>query len=420
MARNHSQCRSTRSSNYLHDECWVSCFSQKTRRRLGQSLCNSVECESLAESRVVVSENVTPGHHPTMAIAFIFRLSSPSSENMPPRRPAATTTTERRKRRNRNMNRLAASWTMLLMVLLPTDRGAAFVVIPHHPQTLAARSTRSLSFSRNSSSRIEGNQREPTKQDLAVMDEMIGKLLGAEPYELPGAVKNAIRVIRSPRFFLRIAELADASSDQGLKTRYGNLAQNLVATLDAVMSLAQEQMDDLTARIERIVQAAAEPDSGEFLVPLTPERLAAMRTAFAAYDDHSTSTESKSAAAAADEGFLSTIDAWMNKAHLDGMDGMVVILQTLLQIYAARRLSQQIKEPSPLLVTLLQQSPTGWDATLRSSGGASSSTNSSSVVREIQRHMEAIILSLETGSMAQKVQAEFLREMVRVAESVAA
>jgi hypothetical protein len=364
-----------------------------------------------------------------MAITFTFRLSNPSSENMPPRRPAAAaattvTATEQRKRRNRSMYWLAACWTVLWTVLLPTDHVAAFVV--HHPQTLAVRRvsrTLSLSFSRNSSSRIEGNQREPTKQDLVVMDEMIGKLLGAEPYELPGAVKNAIRVIRSPRFFLRIAELADASSDEGLKTRYGNLAQNLVATLDAVMSLAQEQMDDLTARIERIVQAAAEPDSGEFLVPLTPERLAAMRTAFAAYDDQSTSTESKSAAAAADEGFLSTIDGWMNKAHLDGMDGMVVILQTLLQIYAARRLSQQIKEPSPLLATLLQEPPTAWDATLRSSGGGASSdsdtTTSSSVVREIQRHMEAIILSLETGSMAQKVQAEFLREMVRVAESVA-
>ena len=39
------------------------------------------------------------------------------------------------------------------------------------------------------SSRLEGNMRPPTKEELALMDEMITKLADAKPYELPNAVR---------------------------------------------------------------------------------------------------------------------------------------------------------------------------------------------------------------------------------------
>ena len=35
-----------------------------------------------------------------------------------------------------------------------------------------------------------------------------------------------------------------------------------------------------------------------------------------------------------DEGIFGSVDAWMNKSYEDGLDGMVGILQKLLQMYA--------------------------------------------------------------------------------------
>ena len=60
---------------------------------------------------------------------------------------------------------------------------------------------------------LEGNQRQPTANELSIMDEMITKLAEAKPYELPNAVRRAFRVCSSPRFFMRIAERARTTAD---------------------------------------------------------------------------------------------------------------------------------------------------------------------------------------------------------------
>jgi hypothetical protein len=172
-------------------------------------------------------------------------------------------------------------------------------------------------------SRLDGNQREPTIQELSIMDDMITKLMKAKPYELPSAVSKAIRVISSPRFFMRIAERVDIATNELEKQQLSTLASNLVTTIEAVVSTAEDKLDDRARGVETVVKAAAEPGSGEFLVPLSQERLEAMRVALKKIDPLDQ-----------DEGFLSTVDAWMNKSHMDGLDGMVVILQKVLQIYA--------------------------------------------------------------------------------------
>jgi predicted transcriptional regulator len=160
------------------------------------------------------------------------------------------------------------------------------------------------------SSRIEGNQRDPTEEELAIMDEMITKLADAKPYDLPNAVRRAFRVCSSPQFFMRIAARADeATNDE--KEKLSALASNLVATLDAVVSTTEDQLDERAKEVQNVVTAAAEPD-GEFLVPLSAERIQSMQDEVAKLDP-----------AIIDEGFLSTVDAWMNKSHQDGLDGMV-------------------------------------------------------------------------------------------------
>lgn len=284
-------------------------------------------------------------------------------------------------------------------------------------------------------SRFEGMQREPSAADLAVIDDMITKLLDAKPYELPNAVSRAIRVVSSPRFFLRIAERADKASDAIEKEKLSVLADNLVNTVQAVISVTEDSLDEHAKAVEKVVKAASEPESGEFLVPLSKERVDAMRSEIEGLDEGDLN-----------EGFLSTIDSWMNKAHQDGMDGMVNIMQKALQIYAGTVISRariQLQTnvgaalsghdqtaasaaaaatqgssdsaATTLLESLLHADPDDWDVEIRRGITAEDdkeAVTKDTLVGEVQKTMEGVILGLENGSMAQRVQAEFLRELV--------
>ena len=262
-------------------------------------------------------------------------------------------------------------------------------------------------------SRIEGNQREPSAQDIAIMDEMISKMADAKPYELPSAVKRAFRICSSPRFFIRIAELCDMTSDETEKDKLAALASNLAVTIETVVSTTTEQLDERAKDVESVVKAASEPDSGEFLVPLSPDRVDAMRESLKALEPFKL-----------DENFLATVDAWIVKSHQDGMDGMVNILQKLLQQYAAIQISraramQQKPSNTPaskVLENLLVADPETWEMEIQK--GLKNGASSSGLVAEIQRTMETVILGLENGSMAQRVQAEYLKEMVTRAEAM--
>jgi len=281
-------------------------------------------------------------------------------------------------------------------------------------------------------------QREPTAADLTVIDDMITKLSEAKPYELPNAVSRAIRVVSSPQFFLRIAERADEASDPMEKEKLSALAENLVNTIQAVVSMTEESLDERAKDVERVVKAASEPESGEFLVPLSKERVDAMRMVMEELDE-----------ADLNEGFLSTVDAWMNKAHQDGMDGMVTIMQKALQIYAGTAISRariQLQAnvgaalvgedqaaadaaaaaekessesaASALLGKLFFVDTDEWDAEIRKGIAEADDVSKDALIGEVQKTMEGVILGLENGSMVQRVQAEFLRELVTRIEAV--
>ena len=329
-------------------------------------------------------------------------------------------------------------------VLLSSRLRSEGLLPPHWTLATLSMSSSSPSDSPSSfsNSRLFGNQRDPTVDEIQVMDEMISKLADAKPYDLPLVVQRAYRVISSPRFFVRIAELADRcpeGSDEKLKLVA--LADNLVSTLDAVVSTAQDKMQEYTQDVERVIKAAAEPESGEFLVPLSNERLKAMRQAMSAVDTVSLDGDA----------FLSTIDAYMNKSHKDGLDLMVVILQNVLQLYAGRRILEARQKVAAVGTTttsttgstvaagelfneLLQTDSDRWDSTIlnglisRASVFATENDVGTEPVTptmlgdelivEIQRNMESIILTLESGSMSQRVQAEYLQELVKRIEHV--
>jgi hypothetical protein len=193
------------------------------------------------------------------------------------------------------------------LILLITSLSACFGFSPPHCVSHKICAHRFLSSNNQDDaarrSRFEGMQRDPTSNELSVMDDMITKLSNAKPYELPNAVSRAIRVVSSPRFFLRIAERVDAATDMMEKEKLSALADNLVNTIQAVVSMTEDSLDERAKDVEKVVKAASEPD-GEFLVPLSKERMEAMRKEVEDLEEECLS-----------EGFLSTIDAWMNKAH---------------------------------------------------------------------------------------------------------
>jgi hypothetical protein len=307
----------------------------------------------------------------------------------------------------------------------------------HHQQRLQFSSSSSSSSSDPSfqQSRLFGNQREPTIEEIQIMDEMIYKLANAKPYDLPLSVQRAYRVISSPRFFVRIAELVDQYMDDSNeeKMKLITLADNLVSTLDAIVSTAQDKLQEYTVDVENVLKAAAEPDTGEFLVPLSRDRMDAMRSAMNQLDTSILDGDT----------FLLTVDAFMNKSHKDGLDLMVTILQNVLQLYAGRRILETRRrirqkqndrttttasiETNNLFDQLLQTDADQWDSTIRNGivytpseieDNNHTTTIMNELILEIQRYMESIILSFESGSMTQRVQAEYLQELIKRIEFI--
>mmetsp|Transcript_66707 Transcript_66707/g.74738 ORF Transcript_66707/g.74738 Transcript_66707/m.74738 type:complete len:347 (-) Transcript_66707:78-1118(-) len=315
-------------------------------------------------------------------------------------------------------------------LLLPVQSSGTRQQQQHHPNVHGFCTTTPVStmmLFQNIGSGIEGNQREPSQQEKESMDEMITKLADAKPYELPNAVRSAFRVVSSPQFFLRIAERTDAITDPEEKEKLAALASNLVSTLNVVVETTEETLDERAKEVERILKAAAEPGTGEFLVPLLPEQVQGMRKVVEQLEPSSL-----------DEGFLSTVDAFMNKSHKDGMDGMVEIFQICLQQYSGvsilrARKNQQIRgqddnedndESSPstaaseLFEEILKIDTNTWDDKIREGLLSSNDLSSQKLINEIQKTMENVVLGLENGSMAQRIQAEFLRELVTRVESI--
>eukprot|EP00977_Amphora_coffeiformis_P020702 scaffold8405_cov169-Amphora_coffeaeformis.AAC.8 len=289
---------------------------------------------------------------------------------------------------------------MKLRIALIGLVGSAIGVGAFVPPTMPPR-PRTTTCIASSASRFEGNQRLPTAEELAIMDEMIDKLADAKPYELPGAVKRAFRIIRTPKFFLRIAERTDQAKTAEDRSKLEALATNLVSTLEVVVETTEEQLDERASNVENVVKAAAEPGSGEFLVPLSPERIAAMKAELEGLSESSL-----------DEGFLATLDAWIVKSHQDGMDLMVGILQKVLQMYAGLQVKRSLERAAEFkdddtteLFELLSMDADLWANQVKSCKDVAS------LKKQVQKTMELVVLSLETGSMAQQVQAEFLKEL---------
>ena len=63
-----------------------------------------------------------------------------------------------------------------------------------------------------------------------------------------------------------------------------------------------------------------------------------------------------------------------------------------------------------LFESLLKTDTDAWDATIKA--GIADGASAADLTSEVQRTMESVVLSLDNGSMQQRVMAEYLRELV--------
>mmetsp|Transcript_6025 Transcript_6025/g.17783 ORF Transcript_6025/g.17783 Transcript_6025/m.17783 type:complete len:333 (+) Transcript_6025:192-1190(+) len=269
-------------------------------------------------------------------------------------------------------------------------------------------------------------------------DNLIYELASMEVFSLPAKVRQeaVLRAVGRPQFFLRIAELCDDAPAEE-REKLAALADNLASTLSVIVESAEEKMDDASEVLQGVVAACAEED-GEFLVPLAPERFAALRDAVNARVEEGV----------LGEGVLSTVDAWAKKAQDDGLDGMVTILRKVLQLYAARVLrfdaaeaAAQLAQMMPpdaaekvdtsgdvpalhpdyqaaaeLYGAVLDADADEWPERLAVAFNGDSPVMKRHVLAIVQAQIERVVLLQENGSFQQRVQAEFLRELVQQVE----
>ncbi|CAN0275480.1 unnamed protein product, partial [Ectocarpus sp. 8 AP-2014] len=203
----------------------------------------------------------------------------------------------------------------------------------------------------------------------------------------------------------------------------------VTGVLERLVEFAEEKIDDSSSLLQIVVTSAAEKN-GEFMVPLSEERLTALRQSIKIHRDQ------------LDNNFLATVQAWMEKSGKEEeMQGMVVILQKILQMYASQEILLGSAEPSAtgeageadaaapkkrtpaqlLLEEILNMDADKWDGVLAGLSavgrGMTGGVTKDGLLGAIQVAVERVILQQENGSMAQRVQAEFLSELCKRIEA---
>ncbi|CAD7700629.1 unnamed protein product [Ostreobium quekettii] len=234
-------------------------------------------------------------------------------------------------------------------------------------------------------------------QETASLDELIDLFLGCKSKEeILKAVGDNILSL-DQKFWLRLAARSDTADSEEARQRYMSLSRSIMALVDAIVKKADEQITDSAEVLQKILKAAAD-ESGNWHVPLTPKEISALDQALIENAEH------------IDEALLSNAFAWMRKAKDDSLDGMVVLLQKVLQLYAARELKTEENDGAlGFCNELLGVDAATWEAAIKEKA-LSGELEEEEFMKAVQMKLENTIL-LKGGSYAQRVQVEFLSEL---------
>ncbi|GLC47498.1 hypothetical protein PLESTB_000847400 [Pleodorina starrii] len=283
----------------------------------------------------------------------------------------------------------------------------ALVKSPVMVRVTAARGVVPARLQRSSPSRLVCARSDlgDSLKEMAALDDLIDQLLSAKSQQqMAQLVAENIMAIDT-KFWMRIATRNDTAATKEDKERLQGVATSVMVLVDAVRRRTEQQLEDSGKVLQDILVAAAD-EKGEWYLPLTDEQVQRVRDAL---ERHSSRL---------DEALLSNAFAWIKKSSEDGFDGMVQLLQMVLQLYAARELrTQETQGVEGALNQLLYAEERQWYPLLRSLA-ADGSVSEASFMEALQRRMEGVVLGLQSGSYAQRVQAEYLKEVESRAKSV--
>ena len=154
-----------------------------------------------------------------------------------------------------------------------------------------------------------GRAAEQQLAEVQQLDALIDTLMEQKnPQQLAQTVAENLMSF-DQRFWLRLATRSDAAADEETKAQLAALARVVMQLVDTVVQRTNEQLTESTSLLQDILKAAADPQTGEWELPLAPDKLEAMRAVMAADPG------------ALDESLLAACYSWMRKASEDKLDG---------------------------------------------------------------------------------------------------
>jgi len=243
-------------------------------------------------------------------------------------------------------------------------------------------------------------------QETAALDQLIDMLGQARSQEELAKVVGENIMSFDQRLWVRFAIRADGANDAE-KKKLSDLSRACMLLVEAMVQATEETMQGGISVLQEILVAAADED-GEWKLPLPQSAADSMKKAMEERADR------------IDEALLASAYASMRKASEDGMDGVVNLVQIFLQLYAARELSQVPPGAQPedaFLAEALGKAEGEWGPAVRAAAEAGE-VSEVSLMEALQRRMESTVLGLASGSYAQRVQAEYLKEFEARAKEV--
>lgn len=243
------------------------------------------------------------------------------------------------------------------------------------------------------------------------VDELIVEMRSTSTQQLPRLVAENIKMIDAT-FFLRLAELSDATEDRLEKARLSELADTVARTLQSALEKTDEVADSKSQQAQELLAILADEDTGDFFTPVPPEKLDVLRQRV------------RETLPTLDETFVATLRSFLNKCVDDGMDGMVGIIQKVLQVFASEVLitmtasgvREELRRP---LHEFFSTDPDRWGEVLRE-GQMQEVLPADELSQLLKEEVAQAVLELPSGSLTQSVAAEYLGEAIKLLDTAEA
>ena len=171
-----------------------------------------------------------------------------------------------------------------------------------------------------------------------------------------------------------------------------------MAVVEETMKQTEQMTERSSTLLEKIIGAAEDDAKGEFIVPLSSEKLSKLKTAIEENFD------------AIDETTVGTAYAIMEKGAKDGQDTIVILIQTVLRLYASISLSRRCStDEGDYLSEILSLDPDEWETRVRQCY-ENKQVSEDSFKERLQATMEDVMFAFPVGSYTQRLFAEYLKE----------